>query len=261
MKEFIAERMPYDALQEKVLENEAAIQDMKDNPSSGGSGGGASVSNTASKDAMVIAKANSSDVTTFVNTGQYSVVPVFPGSNSNATEVQAYITSNGVGGRIVERTQAGHKVDDKEIPQGNINLPPHGSIPSEGDFAASVNKVKELLALKKEATIKGRELEKGVILSGAMGETEYGLLFISGEDITVSYTGNGTAQSIKANTHFIIKAHMSDGSNRMIHIYTTSMINGYIKSIDSLLSSSVDVKNGSSTYGCRVISMPMKSVY
>lgn len=109
------------------------------------------------------------------------------------------------------------------------------------------------------ATIHGSDIAKGNSLDNAIAQTDYGLFFIKGESITVSYTANGASQNMSGDFHFILKYNA--GGDRIIHMYPKSILGvPSITSFDGELASGIKISNGSSQYGCRVVKMKMKNI-
>lgn len=200
MAEFIVTKMPYDTLVEEVQANTQTIAEFK----KGASGNGLSLENTTPSDRLVVVKPNSSDAAFLENTLGFEGVPVV---KRDTGEVDLWLISNGYGGRVVARTAEGYKENGKDIAAGNICLVPETSIPNEGNFAASVEKVNTLIAnsginvgsylVKKpddntESTMtipirpKGQYIVRGgtTTIDGFQGDCEFHMLvfFASGSD-------------------------------------------------------------------------------
>ena len=111
-----------------------------------------------------------------------------------------------------------------------------------------------------QGTIYGEDIAKGNSLASAIKANEYGMYIVKGEDVTVSFTANDAVQSVTSDFHIFVKYMSVSKTNKIIHLYLTNMLNGYVKSFDGTLSSDLDVTNGSTQYGARIVKMKMKEV-
>ena len=212
---------------------------------------GESTIKTMSQKATTVALGKKQDI--LKNTTSFDAVPVV---NRNSSKVSYATISDGYGGGCVVRRDS----------KGHINLLPKNSIPNEGDVAISVDKVNDLLANIFQSTIFGTDVAKGASLTSAIKLSDYGMFVVKGEDVTVTYSAQGEGstaqQSVTSDFHFFIKYKQNNesGTNKIIHIYQTSVLNGYVKSFDGELVTDLNVANGSTKYGARVIKMQMKAV-
>lgn len=187
-----------------------------------------------------------------VAAASFETVPRVKRNTSGAnTEVDFVTLSPGSGGNTVPirdpdgslrakyNKNGEHTTDDTLINQGGLN-------------AALVGLI--------QGTIYGEDIAKGNSMASAIKANEYGMYIVKGEDVTVTFTANDAVQTVTSDFHIFVKYMSVSGSNKIIHLYLTSVLNGYVKSFDGTLASDLDVKNGSSQYGCRVVKMKMKEI-
>lgn len=254
-REFTADLLTYEELQHKVLENEAGINALKDNPSGGGgsSGGTASVTNSTGKDAIVIVDKNSA-LKLLTNTYGFEYIPVIA---RNSSQVDMWLVSDGVGGRIVARTVTGKKdADGNEIKAGNICTVPAKDIPDSGDFAASVDKVNARINVAKVELSQaiagvGSNVGDYIAYGGSMSipvKTKGWYIIRGGTAKINGFSGDGELHIIKFFTP------TNGGSQQAFHLYQKPALQGYLGSeIISFSDSTITVTNTDDEYGSWVI--------
>ena len=181
------------------------------------------------------------------NETEFQVVRVI---NPKSDTEKVITLSQGIGGGCVVQRENGGQIRSSEAKE-DYHVPP-------------LSQVNNLLGGISQSTIHGDEIAKGGSLAAAIKSTDFGLFVIKGEDVTVTYTAQGEAdnevRSIKSDFHFIIKWKLANGTNKILHLHLTSALQGYIKSFDGIIKTNIDVANGSTQYGARVIKMNMKAV-
>ena len=164
----------------------------------------------------------------------------------NSSEEKLITVTHGVGGDCVVMRENGGQIRSTEAKE-DYHVPP-------------LSQVNTLLGGITQSTIYGADVAAGGSLAAAIKSTDFGLFVVKGEDVTVTFTANDAAQSVKSDFHFFVKYRSTSGVNKIIHIYQTTVLNGYVKSFDGTLGSDITVANGSTQYGARVVKMNMKAV-
>ena len=94
----------------------------------------------------------------------------------------------------------------------------------------------------------------GATKPAAISKTDYGQTVVHGKSITLTFTANGSSQSLKGDNHIVIIYKQGSSTSPKILVLTlcTLSVSGY----NGTLESSISIINGSAEYSAQVIYMP-----
>ena len=94
----------------------------------------------------------------------------------------------------------------------------------------------------------------GATKPAAISKTDYGQTVVHGKSVTLTFTANGSSQSLKGDNHIVIIYKQGTSTSPKILVLTmgTLSVSGY----NGTLESSISIINGSSEYSAQVIYMP-----
>ena len=97
-------------------------------------------------------------------------------------------------------------------------------------------------------------IDAGVTKPAAISKKDYGQTVVHGKSVTLTFTANGSSQSLKGDNHIVIIYKQGSSTSPKILVLTmgTLSVSGY----NGTLESSISIINGSSEFSTQVIYLP-----